>query len=92
MLPGIQHPIKGSVRRSPSLFAGTSLPYLALGALQVAGDHGVLGPVQHPAELLAQLQRRRTHQPRGFPPDPDEDVRPAIQDVHALGVQQALQL
>jgi len=72
--------------------APVGLPYLALGALQVPGDHGVLGPVQHAAQLLAQLQRCRPHQPRRLPPDPDEDVGPAVQDVHALGVQQALQL
>lgn len=30
-------------------------PDLALGALQVAGDAGVFGPVQHGADLLAQF-------------------------------------
>ena len=29
--------------------------YLALGALQVAGDEGVFGPVQHGADLLTQF-------------------------------------
>lgn len=29
--------------------------YLALGALQVAGDTGMFGPVQHGADLLTQF-------------------------------------
>lgn len=52
----------------------------------------MFGPVQHPAHLLAQLQGGRAHQPRRLAPDPDEHVRPAVQDVHPFGVQQALQL
>ena len=76
----------------PAGCAPLSSTHLALGALQVAGDEGVLGPVQHGADLLAQLEGRRPDQPGGLPPDPDEHVGPAVQDVHPLSVQQGLQL
>lgn len=66
--------------------------HLTLGSLQVAGDAGVFGPVQHGADLLAQLQGGGSDQAGRLPPDPDEHVGPAVQDVNALGVQQGLQL
>ena len=66
--------------------------HLTLGALQVAGDAGVFGPVQHGADLLTQFQSGGSDETRRLPPDPDEDVGPAVEDVHALRVQQGLQL
>lgn len=68
------------------------LRHLALCALQVARDAGVFGPVQHGADLLTQFQSCSPDETRGLPPDPDEDVRPAVQDVNTFGVQQRLEL
>lgn len=70
----------------------TKAGHLTLGSLQVAGDAGVFGPVQHGADLLAQFQGGGSDQAGRLSPDPDEDVGPAVQDVNALGVQQGLQL
>lgn len=66
--------------------------YLCFGALQAAADHGIAWPVQHPTQLLAELERRGSHQARGLAAEPDEHVGPTVQDVHAARVQQALQL
>lgn len=66
--------------------------HLRLGALQAAADHCVTWPVQHPTQLLAQLECSSTHQAWGLAAKPDEDIRPAVQDVHTSCVQQALQL
>lgn len=71
---------------------GIGVLHLGLGTLQVAGDAGVFGPVQHGADFLAQFQRCRPDEPRRLSPNPDEDVRPAVQDVDTLGVQEGLQL
>lgn len=66
--------------------------YLTLGALQVAGDTGMFGPVQHGADLLTQFQGGGSDQTWRLPSNPYEDVRPAVQDVNALCVEQRLQL
>lgn len=66
--------------------------YLALCSLQVADDHRMLGSVQHTTQLLSQLQCGRSNQPWRFAPNPDEHIRPAVQDVDSFGVQKALQL
>lgn len=66
--------------------------HLRLGALQAAADRGMAWPVQHPAQLLTQLEGSSAHQARGLAAEPDEHVRPTVQNVHAACVQQTLQL
>lgn len=48
--------------------------------------------MQHGADLLTQFQGGSSDQTWRLPPDPDEHVRPAVEDVHALCVQQSLHL
>lgn len=66
--------------------------HLRFRALQAAADGGVPRPVQHAAQLLAQLKGGGAHQARGLAAQPDEHVGPTVQDVHTARVQQALQL
>lgn len=66
--------LQGRFLTWPGLAPMPARPYLALGALEVAGDDGMLGTVQHATQLLAQLKGRGPHQAWGLAADPDEDI------------------
>lgn len=85
------HPVRQS-HRPGILGGGCPHAHLRLCALEAAADRGVARPVQHPAQLLAQLEGSGAHQAWGLAAKPDEHVGPTVQDVHAARVQQALQL